>query len=68
MAWDYAPSDPELLRGMKDAGMNMAGFCEAKDVEPVRAAGINPYSGREELFRGEQNWLASGRGVLLRVE
>jgi hypothetical protein len=40
MPWDYAPSDPELLRGMKEAGMNMAGFCEAKDVEPVRAAGL----------------------------
>jgi hypothetical protein len=29
---------------------------------------INPYSGGEEPFRGEQNWLAPGGGVLLRVE
>lgn len=28
---------------------------------------INPYSGRAEPFRGEQNWLAPG-GILLRVE
>lgn len=40
MPWDHAPSDPELLRGMKDAGMNMAGFCRAEDVERVQAAGL----------------------------
>ena len=40
MPWDNTPSDPELLQGMKDAGMNMAGFCGAKDVERVRAAGL----------------------------
>ena len=40
MPWDNTPSDPELLQGMKDAGMNMAGFCGAEDVERVRAAGL----------------------------
>ena len=29
---------------------------------------INPYSGRGEPFQGEQNWLAPGGGILLRVE
>jgi hypothetical protein len=29
---------------------------------------INPYSGRAEPFKGEQNWLAPGGGILLRVE
>ncbi len=40
MPWDDASPDPELLRGMKDAGMNIAGFCRAEDVERVRAAGL----------------------------
>jgi hypothetical protein len=40
MPWDDASPDPELLRGMKDAGMNIAGFCRAEDIERVRAAGL----------------------------
>jgi len=40
MAWDNAPSDPALLQEMKDAGMNIAGFCKAKDVEHIQAAGL----------------------------
>jgi hypothetical protein len=40
MAWDTAPSDPEQLRLMKDAGLNIAGFCAPPDVERVRAAGL----------------------------
>jgi len=40
MPWDQAPSDPELLRGIKEAGMNIAGFCRPDDVERVRAAGL----------------------------
>jgi hypothetical protein len=33
MAWDNAPSDSALLEGIKDAGMNIAGFCKAEDVD-----------------------------------
>ena len=40
MAWDNAPSDPEQLRLMKEAGLNIAGFCAPQDVERVRAAGL----------------------------
>jgi hypothetical protein len=40
MAWDNAPSDPTLLQGMKDAGMNIAGFCKATDLERIQAAGL----------------------------
>jgi hypothetical protein len=29
---------------------------------------VNPYSGRAEPFGSEQNWLAPGGGILLRVE
>jgi hypothetical protein len=30
MAWGDSPSDTEQLRGMKDAGLNISGFCRAK--------------------------------------
>jgi len=40
MPWDQVPSDPELLRGIKEAGMNIAGFCRHDDVERVRTAGL----------------------------
>jgi hypothetical protein len=37
-----------------------------RDVHAVMR--INPYSGRAEPFEGEQNWLAPGGGVLLRLD
>jgi hypothetical protein len=40
MAWDSSPSDPEQLRLMKEAGLNISGFCAPQDVERVRAAGL----------------------------
>ena len=40
MAFDGSPSDAEQLRGMKDAGLNISGFCRAQDVERVSAAGL----------------------------
>lgn len=40
MAWDSAPSDPEQLRWMKEAGLNIAGFCKAEDLDRIRAAGL----------------------------
>jgi hypothetical protein len=40
MAWDSSPSDPEQLRLMKEAGLNISGFCRPQDVEGVRAAGL----------------------------
>lgn len=44
MAWDSAPSDPEPLRLMKEAGLNIAGFCAPEDLERVRAAGLACFS------------------------
>ncbi len=29
---------------------------------------ISPYSGKEEAFGGEMDWLAPGAGILLRIE
>jgi len=40
MAWGGSPSDPDQLRGMKEAGLNISGFCAAKDLEKVNAAGL----------------------------
>ena len=40
MAWGDSPSDPDQLRGMKEAGLNISGFCNPEDVDKVRAAGL----------------------------
>lgn len=40
MAWGESPSDADQLRGMRDAGLNISGFCLAADLEKVRAAGL----------------------------
>jgi hypothetical protein len=40
MAWGSSPSDPDQLRGMRDAGLNISGFCRAQDLERVQAAGL----------------------------
>jgi hypothetical protein len=36
--------------------------------ENARLIRISPYSGKEEAFGGENDWLAPGAGVLLRIE
>jgi hypothetical protein len=40
MAWGDSPSDAEQLRGMREAGLNVSGFCRVEDLERVRAAGL----------------------------
>jgi hypothetical protein len=40
MAWGSSPSSPDQLRGMKEAGLNISGFCRAEDLDKVRAAGL----------------------------
>jgi hypothetical protein len=40
MAWGRSPSDPEQLRGMKEAGLNISGFCRPEDIEQVLQAGL----------------------------
>ena len=41
MAWDLSPSDPAQLQGMKEAGLNLSGFCRVEDLDRVRAAGLS---------------------------
>ena len=40
MAWGDAPADVAQLRGMRDAGLNIAGFCRVGDLDKVRDAGL----------------------------
>jgi hypothetical protein len=40
MAWGGAPSDAAQLKGMKEAGLNIAGFCRVDDASKVRDAGL----------------------------
>lgn len=40
MAWGGSPSDPDVLKGMREAGLNISGFCSAKDLDRVNAAGL----------------------------
>jgi hypothetical protein len=40
MAWGTSPSDPEHLAGMKEAGLNVSGFCRPEDLDRVKAAGL----------------------------
>ena len=40
MAWGSSPADPEQLRGMREAGLNISGFCRTQDLERVQAAGL----------------------------
>ena len=39
-AWGSSPSDPEQLAGMKEAGLNVSGFCRPEDLDRVKAAGL----------------------------
>jgi len=41
MAWGSSPADPEQLVGMKEAGLNISGFCRAEHVDRVHAAGLS---------------------------
>lgn len=40
MAWGSAPAEPEQLRWMKQAGLNVAGFSQVSEIDRVREAGL----------------------------
>jgi hypothetical protein len=56
MAWGDAPSDPAQLQGMKEAGLNIAGFCRAEDLEKIRAAGLSCFISDPRI--GGYDWKA----------
>ena len=40
MAWGSAPAEPQQLRWMKEAGLNVAGFSQVSEIGRVREAGL----------------------------
>ena len=40
MAWGPSPSDLDTLREMREAGLNISGFCHVADLAAVEAAGL----------------------------
>lgn len=51
MAWGTSPSDAGQLQGMKEAGLNISGFCAPGDLERVRAAGLTCFVSDPEIER-----------------
>jgi len=41
MAWGPSSSDPATLREMREAGLNVSGFCHVGDLAAVEAAGLS---------------------------
>lgn len=41
MAWNWAPNDPAILKKMHEAGLTVAGFVRAADLDACQAAGLN---------------------------
>lgn len=41
MAWGASPSDAGQLRWMKEAGLNVSGFCRVEDLDLEAAAGLS---------------------------
>jgi hypothetical protein len=56
MAWGDAPSDTAQLKGMRDAGLNIAGFCRAADLDKIRQAGLACFVNNPRI--GGYDWQA----------
>ncbi len=41
LAWNPSPSDAGNLALMKEAGLNVSGFCQIEDLDKVQAAGLS---------------------------
>ncbi|MBI5083680.1 MAG: hypothetical protein HZB13_03655 [Acidobacteria bacterium] len=51
MAWGGSPSDPESLQLMKQAGLNVSGFCRVEDLDRVRDAGLTCFVSDPQLHK-----------------
>jgi hypothetical protein len=49
MAWGSSPSDDEQLRGMREAGLNISGFCPPDDLDKVKAAGLTCFVSDQKI-------------------
>ena len=58
MAWGFSPPDPAQLQEMKQAGLNISGFCKVADLDRVAAAGLAcfVYDGRALNYSLEKPW------------
>ncbi|HEU0121321.1 MAG TPA: hypothetical protein VFQ91_12405 [Bryobacteraceae bacterium] len=50
MAWGGIPSKPELIRDMRNAGLNIAGFCNAADLDTIQSAGLHCFVSHPKMF------------------
>ena len=64
MAWGSSPSDPEQLAGMKEAGLNVSGFCRPEDLDQVKAAGLACFVADPRV--NEYDWEKLGEDAELR--
>jgi hypothetical protein len=51
MAWGGSPSDPAQLKEMREAGLNISGFCAPPDLDRVHDAGLTCFV-RDRRFNG----------------
>lgn len=49
MAWGTSPSDPQQLAGMKEAGLNVSGFCSLQGLDRAEAAGLSCFVDDERV-------------------
>jgi hypothetical protein len=56
VAWGGSPSEPELLRGMKEAGITVSGFCKPEDLDKVHAAGLHCYVMDKRISLSRDDW------------
>jgi hypothetical protein len=55
-AWGGSPSDPELLRDMKEAGFTVSGFCRSEDLDKVQAAGLRCFVTDPRISLTPEQW------------
>jgi hypothetical protein len=66
MAWGTAPSEPARLAEMREAGLNLAGFCRPEDAAAVRDAGLSCFV-RDKRVNG-YDWRALPADAELRAQ
>ena len=67
MAWGEAPSEVDQLRWMKDAGLNIAGFCRVEDLEKVRDAGLTCFVSDRRINGYDWQALPEDREIRSRI-
>ncbi len=63
MAWGSAPSDLAQLKLMKEAGLNVAGFCRVEDIAKVNEAGLTCFVSDKRVNGYDWNRLPSEQQI-----